>query len=999
MDGSGRNLDERYRVERLLGRGGMGSAFLALDAKVGRRVVVKAPHEELLTDPEFRERFGREIRSLLDLEHPHVVRVIDVGDADGVPYVVLPYLGGGTLRDRMTRSGGTLTVREVVEWLSPVAQALDFLHGRGWLHRDVKPDNVLFDEAGHAFLADFGIVKAAGAVSSSLTRTGPTPGSPKYMAPEAALDRELGPPYDQYALAVVVYECLAGRGPFNAEGRMADALAKASQEPTPLGAVAPQVSSALAAAVMTALARDPARRHTSCAAFAQALQEATVRSVQAGVETRVSRAGEDMTARAEAERIVPPEGHATPSPRPRRRTAFVAGTALVVVAAAVAASLLSNRDATNPPPGAAVVRGEGTEASSPRPPSSALRPEPEATAASAPATAPPPPSDPPPPDRDRTASDAAREAFARADAQVPVDLLAVPRRTVEAARADALGAAADAIAGRYRDASWRWTSAASALAVALGLEGELRPVVTAKASSAGDLKALTPWARAPAWLRARRVAVDAAASAVDRAIALGDVEAARSSVRALSEAIEALRPVVAAAREAEEAGTQWETVEARIPAVPYAKVQDGLEAAKRAAVAARADLDAERFASAASGLRAAADAASPRLAQHEEALRAAQTARAGMPASLSSSATAPAEAEAYAAALGRADAAIASGRFDDVAEQIAVSKAAAARLAAAVSAGRALADPAKQAWDALAAAGFPAPWFDEVAAAAGAAVREAVAAAKDDERGAFADAARGFGGATRALAPLLDRDRRARAAAGAADVAWQQVAERARLAHRLKAERALAAAAAGREAAEGRFVKAEAGWRAVAAQVEADLVARMVPFRMDLSPGPGGVPVGWTADTVVRIGSNGALQGHQERADRPDGIATSGLMDLFGDFRLNLTIYPAGDGTGAISTVLLGADSAPSVRAEFYTGGGSVSLRVTMDSVKTNQRLASQKADFQVSMERRGGDLRLLFNGTYVSSTSVPAEAAFQGVELRFKMKRFHVRSLEIAPL
>lgn len=998
MDWSGRTLDSRYRVEHLLGRGGMGSAFLAWDTKVGRRVVVKAPHEELLTNAEFRERFGREIRSLLDLEHPNVVRVIDVGDADGIPYVVLHHLGGGTLRDRMTRAGGTLSVREVVEWLLPIAQALDFLHGRGWLHRDVKPDNVLFDDAGHAFLSDFGIVKAAGAVSSSLTRTGPTPGSPKYMAPEAALELQLGPPYDQYALAVVAYECLAGRGPFNAESPVADAIAKASQEPISLRTVAPHVSIAVADAVMIALARDPARRHASCGALARALADATMRGLESGIETRIPRVTEAAAAHPEAARPEGSRSDPTPPRRPRNRMAAIVSSAAVVVVGTSAAFLLWSRgDPGSPSARTALGRGSA-EAPSPEGPAPAPRAAPEPPAVPAPADPSPRPPAPMRPDPDRAASDAARDAFARAEAQVPADLLAAPRRAVETARAEALGATADALEGRHREAASRWTSAEGAIAAAMRLESQLRPVDAARAAAARDLEAVASGQGAPAWLRARRVAVDASAAALDHALAAGDVAAAQASLQSLREGIDGLRAVAAAAHDADDAGAHWDAVALRIPTLPYAKVRDGLEAAKRTATAAKTDLEANRFDAAASGLRGAAEAATPLIAQHEEALRAARQARASLSDTIPLPAAAPADAEAYASALARADAAIASGRFDDVAGEVAVASAARSRVATAVSAGRALADPARQAWEALAQSGLPSVWSDEVAAPARVALRGAEAAARDYARGAFADAARGFGEARQALAPLLDRDRRARASATAAEVAWKQVAERARKAHRLKAEREAAAGAAERDAAAGHFARAEAGWKAATAQVEVDLAAKMTPYRMDLSPGPGGVPVGWTADTIVRIGPDGTLQGLQERPS-PVGTATSGPLDLFGDFRLSLTISAAGPGSGTITTALLGSEGATPVRAAFYLSGGSRSLGVTFGGVRTDLMLASGRVDFQVSIERRGTDVRVLVDGAYVNSMAVLAGATFKSVDLQFKMRRFRVRSLEISPL
>ena len=193
----GRLLEGRYRVARLLGSGGMGSVHLATDEKMDRRVVVKIPHALFLDEPGFRERFVKEIRALTQLEHPHVVKALDAGTVDGVPFAILQFLGGGSLADRIAGRGGRLTLAEVCKWLPAVAGALDFIHRQGIVHRDVKPGNVLFDREGHVFLADFGIAKALRGSETGLTQTGMMPGSPDYMAPEASSGPPLGAAYEK----------------------------------------------------------------------------------------------------------------------------------------------------------------------------------------------------------------------------------------------------------------------------------------------------------------------------------------------------------------------------------------------------------------------------------------------------------------------------------------------------------------------------------------------------------------------------------------------------------------------------------------------------------------------------------------------------------------------------------------------------------------------------------------------------------------------------------
>ncbi len=351
----GRLLDGRYRVGRLLGGGGMGSVYLARDERMDRFVVVKVPHARFLHEPGFRERFLREIRSLTTLEHPNVVRVYDAGEVEGVPYAVLQYLTGGSLRDRIARAGGTLTPAEVSAWLPPVAAALDFIHGQGLLHRDVKPGNVLFDRNGNVHLADFGIAKAIVAADTSLTQTGAMPGSPAYMAPEVVTGATPGPAYDQYALAVMAYEALAGSPPFPAESGL-PALFRKQAEPAPaLRGVAPHVPRGMAAAIARALDRDPAARFPSCLAFCGAFLDSRG-SAGGGAD-----AGPTTTADGGALRSAP----AALGSLPRRRAPAVALGVVLLVALGIALLLAGRGDGEKPP---ATVAERPRQAPLPEPP-------------------------------------------------------------------------------------------------------------------------------------------------------------------------------------------------------------------------------------------------------------------------------------------------------------------------------------------------------------------------------------------------------------------------------------------------------------------------------------------------------------------------------------------------------------------------------------------------------------------------------------------------------
>lgn len=264
----------RYRIQTVLGVGGMGTALLAHDERMNRKVVLKVPDPELLKEPRFRKRFEREIRSLTSIEHPNVVKAIDVGVHEGIPYAVLQYLAGGDLRTRLDDLGRPMTPAEVVPWLVPVADALAYLHASGFVHRDVKPENVLFDDSGHPLLADFGLAKAMTGTQTGVTTTGKIAGSPYYMAPEVLSEDALTPAYDQYALGVCAYVALSGRFPVSGSTPAEVLLKRRREASVPLHVVAPAVPEGVSSAVMRALERNPRNRWASCLDFARAVAEA-----------------------------------------------------------------------------------------------------------------------------------------------------------------------------------------------------------------------------------------------------------------------------------------------------------------------------------------------------------------------------------------------------------------------------------------------------------------------------------------------------------------------------------------------------------------------------------------------------------------------------------------------------------------------------------------------------------------------------------------------------
>ena len=265
-------LRDRYAVERELGRGGMATVYLARDIKHERPVALKVLRPEVA--PALAgDRFLREIRLTATLQHPNILPLLDSGHAAGLYYYVTPFVEGKSLRERI-RQERQLPADEAVRLTREVADALDYAHGLGVIHRDIKPENILLSR-GHALVADFGIALAVSqAGGERLTETGLSLGTPAYMSPEQALaDATPDGRSDQYSLACVLYEMLAGEPPYTGKTPQA-IIAKRLHDPLPSLRTVREVPPALEAAVNRALARTPADRFPSTAAFAEALSRA-----------------------------------------------------------------------------------------------------------------------------------------------------------------------------------------------------------------------------------------------------------------------------------------------------------------------------------------------------------------------------------------------------------------------------------------------------------------------------------------------------------------------------------------------------------------------------------------------------------------------------------------------------------------------------------------------------------------------------------------------------
>jgi len=252
-------------MEALLASGGMGEVWAARDLLLDRAVAVKVLGGAFAGDGRAAERLRREARAAGRLEHPAIARVLDLGEDGGRPYLVMELLEGESLAERIARAG-PMGPAEAARVVAAVADALEAAHRAGVVHRDVKPGNVFLTSGGGVKVLDFGIASAAG--DTALT-TGDLLGTAAYLAPERALGHQATAAADVYALGVVLYELLAGRRPFEAGSEIELAMAQINADPVPLAMVAPSVPPHLAAACQQAMAKDPAARPRSAAAFAR----------------------------------------------------------------------------------------------------------------------------------------------------------------------------------------------------------------------------------------------------------------------------------------------------------------------------------------------------------------------------------------------------------------------------------------------------------------------------------------------------------------------------------------------------------------------------------------------------------------------------------------------------------------------------------------------------------------------------------------------------------
>jgi len=294
-------LPERYAGAQPIGRGGMGEIFRATDTTLGRAVAIKVLDERYAQDASVRERFTREALAVARLSgNANIVTIYDVGEHGERPFIVMEYLAGGSLEQRL-HEDGVPPPAQALEWLEQAANAIDAAHREGIVHRDLKPANLLLDRQDRVHVADFGIASAAGL--GSLTQTGTILGTASYLSPEQAKGERTTPASDLYSLGVVAFELLTGRRPFAGDSVAAEASAHVTGELPSVCDVNPEAPCELDPVFARALAKDPAARFGSGAEFVAALRAAIE---EAAGPTRI---------------VAPPVRRAAPTALPRRRRA------------------------------------------------------------------------------------------------------------------------------------------------------------------------------------------------------------------------------------------------------------------------------------------------------------------------------------------------------------------------------------------------------------------------------------------------------------------------------------------------------------------------------------------------------------------------------------------------------------------------------------------------------------------------------------------------------
>ncbi len=356
----GTTIDDRYRVEYLLGSGGMADVYCATDLQLDREVAIKLLYRRFAQDAEFVERFRREASAAAGLQHQHVVSVYDRGEWDGTYYIAMEYLQGRTLK-AIINEYGALDSDWAIEMTTQILRAARFAHRRNVIHRDFKPHNVIVDDDGLATVTDFGIARAG---ASDMTQTGSIMGTAQYLSPEQAQGHAVSEQSDLYSIGVILYEMVTGQVPFDGESAVTIALKHVSEIPTPPCEINAAISPQLQAVIMRSLAKDPSQRFATADEFIDALEQARAVTMPAeappiaaaagvGESTAIGMSGHTLAAGAGAGAAAASGGYANrgsdEDQGPTRRWWLFAGGAVVAVGLLILLLLLLKPDQATVP--------------------------------------------------------------------------------------------------------------------------------------------------------------------------------------------------------------------------------------------------------------------------------------------------------------------------------------------------------------------------------------------------------------------------------------------------------------------------------------------------------------------------------------------------------------------------------------------------------------------------------------------------------------------------
>lgn len=369
----------KYKLEALIGRGGMAEVYKARHPDLGRDVAIKILHPFYTEDPDFIQRFRREAQAIASVNHPNIVQIYDFDvTEDGLYYLVMAYITGQSLEDYLQTNGVPLDPTTILHLFSQIATAVDAAHAKGVIHRDIKPANILIDENEHVYLSDFGIARMVGGVK--LTETGLMTGTPAYMSPEQMRGQSLTLKTDIYALGVVLYEMFTGTLPYQGDTAAAIVINLATQDPTPPSQIVPTLPPAIERIILQAISKEPDLRFESGQMMLQALQ-----TVMGGeIATRVRESVPAPIKRYDTVVLTPAGSNSTPTSFDWRWLGIV-GVLIVLLGLAWLAGGQPGRETTQPLPTPSTI----AQTTALQPPATALPPPPTSTQ--------PPPTNTPPP--------------------------------------------------------------------------------------------------------------------------------------------------------------------------------------------------------------------------------------------------------------------------------------------------------------------------------------------------------------------------------------------------------------------------------------------------------------------------------------------------------------------------------------------------------------------------------------------------------------------------